>query len=256
MSTTRDRHDRRPPADGYVGTALRSADTTTPNLTSRLGAGTAALAALMSLAACVQVPCAGDPTQPCFAAAPMPMYAQPAPEPYPPMPDDMYLATVVDSDVVLIGGDTYVWYVGSDGMRHRRFYAHGDRRQNIFRRRAELHNTMMHNGGRPGDARMGQERGGFGAPGMPNQQNQRFGGPGMPGQQNQQHFGGPGAPGQQNQQHFGGPGVPGQQNQQHFGGPGAPGQQNQHFGMMRPNPGQSQPAQKGSYSDKEKKMPQ
>ncbi|WP_179401594.1 hypothetical protein [Burkholderia guangdongensis] len=280
MNTTRDGNGGRPPANGHQWTARHDADAAAPDTARRLAARTAALAALMSLGACVQVPC-GDPS--CYpGAGPMPMYAQPTPvpyapyTPYAPAPDDMYLATVVDTDVVLIGGDTYIWFVGSDGARHRRFYAHGDRRQDVFRRRDELHNTMMRNGGRPpgpsGDARGPQERGGYGGPGMPGQPNQRYGGPGMPNQPNQR-YGGPGMPNQPNQryggpgmpnqpyQRYGGPGGPNQNPQnppnQRYGGPGMPGQQNPHYGgMMRPNPGQPQPAERRPYSDKDKKMPQ
>jgi hypothetical protein len=68
-------------------------------------------------------------------------------EAYQPMPDDIYISTVVDRDVVLVGGNTYIWVVGPDGIRHRRFYAHGDHRQDVFHRREELHNVMMHHDG-------------------------------------------------------------------------------------------------------------
>ncbi|MGF6378286.1 hypothetical protein [Paraburkholderia atlantica] len=76
---------------------------------------------------------------------------------YQPLPTDVYVANVVDRDVVFVGGDTYIWVVGRDGVRQRQFYAHGDRRAEVFHRREELHRVMAsHDGhlpGHPGDAR-------------------------------------------------------------------------------------------------------
>jgi hypothetical protein len=69
-------------------------------------------------------------------------------EVYQPMPNDIYISTVVDHDVVFIGGNTYIWVVGPDGARHRQFYTHGDHREDVFRRRDELHNCTE-----PSDAR-------------------------------------------------------------------------------------------------------
>jgi hypothetical protein len=57
---------------------------------------------------------------------------------YSPGEDDAYLPYVTDSDVVLIGGDTFIWFVGPDGHRYRRFYAHGDHRADVFQRRAQI----------------------------------------------------------------------------------------------------------------------
>ncbi|MBB5441420.1 MULTISPECIES: hypothetical protein [unclassified Paraburkholderia] len=68
-------------------------------------------------------------------------------EVYQPMPTDIYISTVVDRDVVIFGGNTYIWVVGPDGVRHRRFYAHGDHREDVFHRRDELHRVMMNHGG-------------------------------------------------------------------------------------------------------------
>jgi hypothetical protein len=68
-------------------------------------------------------------------------------EAYEPMPNDIYISTVVDRDVVFIGGSTYIWVVGPDGVRHRQFYAHGDHRQDVFHRRDELHRVIMNHGG-------------------------------------------------------------------------------------------------------------
>ena len=68
-------------------------------------------------------------------------------EAYQPMPNDIYISTVVDSDVVIFGGDTYIWVIGPDGVRHRHFYAHGDHRQDVFHRRDDLHRVMVNHGG-------------------------------------------------------------------------------------------------------------
>jgi hypothetical protein len=68
-------------------------------------------------------------------------------EAYQPMPTDVYVSTVVDADVVIVGGNTYIWVVGPDGARHRRFYAHGDHREDVFHRRDDLHRVMMNHDG-------------------------------------------------------------------------------------------------------------
>jgi hypothetical protein len=68
-------------------------------------------------------------------------------EAYEPVPTDAYVAIVADRDVVIVGGDTYVWVVGPDGHRQRHFYAHGDHRADVFRRREELHRVMANHGG-------------------------------------------------------------------------------------------------------------
>jgi hypothetical protein len=68
-------------------------------------------------------------------------------EAYEQMPSDVYITTVVDRDVVIVGGNTYIWVVGPDGGRHRQFYAHGDHRQDVFHRRDELHRVMASHGG-------------------------------------------------------------------------------------------------------------
>jgi hypothetical protein len=68
-------------------------------------------------------------------------------EAYQPMPNDLYISTIVDRDVVFFGGDTYIWVVGPDGVRHRHFYAHGDHREDVFHRRNELHKVIVNHGG-------------------------------------------------------------------------------------------------------------
>jgi hypothetical protein len=68
-------------------------------------------------------------------------------EAYVPGPNDVYIAAVEERDVVIVGGDTFIWYVGPDGHRHRRFYAHGDHRHDVFARRDELHRVMANHEG-------------------------------------------------------------------------------------------------------------
>lgn len=107
----------------------------------------------------------------------------PAPQPevevYEPMPYDANVAVVADRDVVFVGGTTYIWVTGPDGIRHRQFYAHGDHRADVFHRRDELHNVMARHEGRLPDHAMrpapmggpshmaGQPHGAPGAPGAP-----------------------------------------------------------------------------------------
>ncbi|MBB5495864.1 hypothetical protein [Paraburkholderia sp. MM5384-R2] len=91
---------------------------------------------------------------------------------YQPLPTDVYVANVVDRDVVLVGGDTYIWVVGRDGVRHRQFYAHGDHRAEVFHRREELHRVMAsHDGHLPEHPGGGEHPGGahppLGHPGGP-----------------------------------------------------------------------------------------
>src|SRR5580698_4142915 len=85
------------------------------------------------------------PPPPVIVAAPV------VEEAYMPAPDDVYIAGVVDRDVVIVGGDTYIWAVGPDGVRHRHFYAHGDHRQDVFHRRENLHHLMAYHDGHPPD---------------------------------------------------------------------------------------------------------
>jgi hypothetical protein len=68
-------------------------------------------------------------------------------ETYQPMPNDNYVSTAVDGDVVFFGGNTYIWVVGPDGVRRRNFYAHGDHRKDVFHRRDELHKVMVNHAG-------------------------------------------------------------------------------------------------------------
>ena len=79
--------------------------------------------------------------QPVIVAAPV------VEEAYVPAPTDIYIAAATDHDVVFVGGDTYIWMVDADGHRHRHFYGHGDRRQDVFHRRDDLHSVMARHDG-------------------------------------------------------------------------------------------------------------
>jgi hypothetical protein len=57
--------------------------------------------------------------------------------------NDVYIAAATDRDVVYLGGDTYIWVTDADGQRRRHFYAHGDRRREVFHRRDNLRSTMV-----------------------------------------------------------------------------------------------------------------
>jgi hypothetical protein len=66
---------------------------------------------------------------------------------YAPAPFDVYITTAAPADIVFFHGDTFVWAVDANGHRYRRFYAHGDHRQELFHRRDELHRIAARNGG-------------------------------------------------------------------------------------------------------------
>ncbi|MEX3932290.1 hypothetical protein AB4Y32_10840 [Paraburkholderia phymatum] len=123
-------------------------------------AAIAAIAALAALAGCVtseqQISAAPARPRPAVVAvqAPPPAVVVRAPAPAPvgqpvyvSAPSDVYIAGVVDRDVVFVGGNTYLWVVGPDGRRHRHFYAHGDRRAEVFRRREHLRAEIARRGG-------------------------------------------------------------------------------------------------------------
>jgi hypothetical protein len=76
-------------------------------------------------------------------------------EAYQPLPTDVYVANVVERDVFVSGGDTYIWVAGPNGVRHRQFYAHGDHRADIVHRRDELHRVMANHEGRLPDHPVG-----------------------------------------------------------------------------------------------------
>ncbi|CAG4918029.1 hypothetical protein [Paraburkholderia gardini] len=68
-------------------------------------------------------------------------------ETYAPAQYDVYIAAATDRDVMYVNGSTYIGFTGSDGRRHRQFYAHGDHRRDVYRRRAHLHEVMAHHNG-------------------------------------------------------------------------------------------------------------
>ncbi|HEV3429487.1 MAG TPA: hypothetical protein VG320_16560 [Paraburkholderia sp.] len=86
------------------------------------------------------------PARPVVVAAPPPPVVMAAPV-YVPEPHDAYVSVALDRDVVVIGGMTYIWFVGPDGQRHRHYYGRGDLRAEVFHRRAELRNVMAHHDG-------------------------------------------------------------------------------------------------------------
>jgi hypothetical protein len=101
-------------------------------------------------------------------------------EAYQPMPNDIYVSAVADQDVVFIGGETYIWVVGPDGIRRRRFYAHGDHRADVFHRRDELHRVMVNHAGHLPDHAIAAHgpMGHPGEPGHPGATAQNHGAPG------------------------------------------------------------------------------
>lgn len=110
----------------------------------------ASIACVASLAGCVTSPVAHGPNNvnvvAAGAAPPLPP-PPPVVEVYQPMPFDVTISAVLDRDVVFVHGDTFIWFVGPDGRRHRQFYAHGDHRADVFHRRDELRTVMAHHGG-------------------------------------------------------------------------------------------------------------
>jgi hypothetical protein len=137
----------------------------TTKLAAKVAAMTAAIsAAVLTLTGCVtseqQIATASARPRPTAVAVQAPPPAPPAvivraPAPtvqpvYVSVPSDIYIAGVIDRDVVFVGGNTYLWVVGPDGKRHRHFYAHGDRRAEVFRRREHLRAEMArHNAHMP-----------------------------------------------------------------------------------------------------------
>jgi hypothetical protein len=66
---------------------------------------------------------------------------------YVPEPHDAYISVALDTDIVFVSGNTYIWYVGHDGRRYRHFYGHGDLRGEVIHRRGQLRLVMAHHGG-------------------------------------------------------------------------------------------------------------
>jgi hypothetical protein len=80
-------------------------------------------------------------------AAPPVAVAPPMAPVYEPAPYDAYISVATNGDIVFFGGNTYIWYVGHDRLRHRQFYGHGDLRAEIFHRREALKVVMAQNHG-------------------------------------------------------------------------------------------------------------
>jgi hypothetical protein len=76
-----------------------------------------------------------------------------------PEPNDIYVSGAANSDVVFVGGSTYIWVTGPDGRRHRHFYGHGDRRLEVFHRRANLRSVAPPRLGHPAMHVAGHEYG-------------------------------------------------------------------------------------------------
>ncbi len=66
-----------------------------------------------------------------------------------PETNDVYISAASNSDIVFVGGSTYIWAKGPDGRRHRHFYSLGDRRREVFRRRDNLRSVVGHRPERP-----------------------------------------------------------------------------------------------------------
>lgn len=66
---------------------------------------------------------------------------------YVPNPYDVYITNAQPADVVYIHGDTFIWSIDGNGRRYQKFYAHGDRRAEVFSRQEELHRVMARNNG-------------------------------------------------------------------------------------------------------------
>lgn len=84
--------------------------------------------------------------QPAVVAQPV-VEVAPGADDYAPNPFDADISNVAPTDVVIMRGDTYIWAIDPNGLRYQRFYAHGDRRQEVFARRDELQRVMTRNGG-------------------------------------------------------------------------------------------------------------
>jgi hypothetical protein len=114
-----------------------------------------ALAGALVLAGCVAPVGVVEmyPSRPAMVVPPPPLVVAPAPAPYVPVysPEayDRYLAVAIDSDIEFIAGDTFIWFVGSDGLRQRHFYAHGDHRHELFGRRETLRADAHRHGAIP-----------------------------------------------------------------------------------------------------------
>lgn len=76
-----------------------------------------------------------------------------------PEPNDVYISAAANSDVVFVGGSTYIWVTGPDGQRHRHFFGRGDRRREVFRRRENLRSVTTQRPAQPPTRYAGYEYG-------------------------------------------------------------------------------------------------
>jgi hypothetical protein len=61
---------------------------------------------------------------------------------YAPSPRDVYITAAPATDIMFIGGATYIWGVDGYAHRERHFYGNGDRRAELFRLQEELHRVV------------------------------------------------------------------------------------------------------------------
>lgn len=115
----------------------------------KLGAGVFAVAACLMVVGCTTeyVPARPRRTTVVVTAPPPGAPVVLSADAYVPAPHDVYISAALDSDVVFLGGFTYIWYIGPDGHRYRHLYGRGDMRAEIFHRREHLHSVMAHYGG-------------------------------------------------------------------------------------------------------------
>ncbi|MGF6595741.1 hypothetical protein P3T23_000448 [Paraburkholderia sp. GAS448] len=119
----------------------------------RLALPIAGIACALSLGGCVTTGEGRVAAQPVRTTAVVAAPMRPGPPVAPPQPvvreelmperNDVYVATATDRDVVYLGGDTYIWVTDAGGRRRRQFYAHGDRRREVFHRRDNLRSAMV-----------------------------------------------------------------------------------------------------------------
>lgn len=108
-----------------------------------------ALATTLLLSGCISDTrvAAGPVRANAVVAAPPPRPVVIAEPVYVPEPHDAYISVALDNDIVFVGGNTYIWYVGHDGRRYRHFYGRGDLRGEVLHRRSNLRLVMAHHEG-------------------------------------------------------------------------------------------------------------
>jgi len=66
---------------------------------------------------------------------------------YVPNPYDAYLVNISPTDLMFMGGNTYIWVTDASGNRTQQFYGAGDHRQELMNRSGELQRAAAQNGG-------------------------------------------------------------------------------------------------------------